>query len=63
MYMPLGRMWAQGATFTQIIGRLDYYTDVSSDIISAFRRMKDLAGQLREVYRDDPAMSEVQDLV
>ena len=64
MYMPIGRMWAQGATFSQIIGRLEYDTDVSSDIISAFRRAKDLAGQLREVYRDDPTMLEIlRDLI
>ena len=57
MLMPLGRMWSQGATFQQILGRLEYDTDVSSDLISAFRRAKDLAGQLREVYKDDPSLN------
>jgi len=29
-------------------------TDISGDLVSCFRRAKDLAGQLRDVYSDMP---------
>ena len=39
-------------------------TDVSGDLITGFRRAKDLAGQLRDVYRDLPDRKEMlEDLI
>jgi superfamily II RNA helicase len=54
----LGRAWAQGKPLQEVAGMLISDTDVSGDLISGFRRAKDLIGQLREVYRDDPDRAE-----
>ena len=52
LYLPLGRAWAEGVELQVILNRLEFDTDIASDIISAFRRAKDLAGQLRSVFSD-----------
>jgi len=54
--MPFGYLWAQGAPLAVLMNRLQSDIDVSGDLVGAFRRAKDLAGQLREVYREDPIM-------
>ena len=46
--------WA--ALFTWLTGA--FYLMVNSDLISAFRRAKDLVGQLRDVYSDMPEFAE-----
>ncbi len=55
--MPFGYLWAKGAPLSVLMNRLDSDIDVSGDLVGAFRRAKDLAGQLRAVYRDDGVLS------
>jgi len=57
--IPFGVLWAEGKTFPDLLSRIDSLTDVSGDLVGAFRRAKDLAGQLKDVYADDPARREV----
>ena len=52
--MPLGERWVKGDTLTQLVGMISNPTDLSGDLVGAFRRAKDLVGQLRNVYDDDP---------
>jgi len=56
--IEIGRRWAEGWALPDVVGLLDCPTDISGNLVNAFRRAKDLAGQLRQVYRDDPAMAE-----
>lgn len=51
--MPLGEMWARGVTLDTILREISNPTDLSGDIVGAFRRAKDLVGQLRAVYFED----------
>ena len=51
--MPLGEMWARGASLKTIVREIQNPTDLSGDIVGAFRRAKDLVGQLRSVYEED----------
>ena len=52
--MHLGRCWAEGNTLIQIVEQVQCDTDISGDLITGFRRAKDLAGQLIDVYADLP---------
>jgi superfamily II RNA helicase len=52
----LGRLWAEGDDLQTLLMKIHSDTDVSGDLITGFRRAKDLVGQLREVYRDIPEM-------
>jgi superfamily II RNA helicase len=56
--IEIGRRWAEGWPLLEVLGLLECPTDMSGNLVNAFRRAKDLAGQLRQVYRDDPSMSE-----
>lgn len=51
--MPLGEMWARGVSLETILREISNPTDLSGDIVGAFRRAKDLVGQLRAVYFED----------
>jgi superfamily II RNA helicase len=51
--MPLGEMWASGVSLETILRDISNPTDLSGDIVGAFRRAKDLVGQLRAVYYED----------
>lgn len=51
--MPIGEMWANGESLEIILREISNSTDLSGDIVGAFRRAKDLVGQLRKVYEDD----------
>jgi superfamily II RNA helicase len=51
--IPFGRMWAQGRSLAELMLVIDSPTDISGDLVGAFRRAKDLVGQLKAVYRDD----------
>ncbi len=51
--MPLGERWANGESLQKILRLIDNPTDLSGGLVGAFRRAKDLVGQLREVHRDD----------
>ena len=56
--IEIGRRWAEGWTLPEVVALLECPTDISGNLVNAFRRAKDLAGQLRYAYRDDPTMSE-----
>lgn len=56
--VPLGRAWARGDALQDVLMLIQSDTDVSGDLITGFRRAKDLAGQLRDVYADVPDMAE-----
>lgn len=50
----LGRAWAKGDSLQDVLMMVHSDTDVSGDLISGFRRAKDLVSQLRAVYATDP---------
>jgi superfamily II RNA helicase len=52
--IPLGRLWAEGHSLQELLLMLESGTDVSGDLITGFRRAKDLAGQLLDVYAEIP---------
>jgi len=51
--MPLGERWATGETLREILQLIHHRTDLSGGLVGAFRRGKDLVGQLRVVYGED----------
>ncbi len=51
--MPLGEAWAEGESLNKILERISNPTDLSGDLVGAFRRAKDLVGQVRNVYEED----------
>lgn len=52
--IPFGRAWAQGRQLTELMQRVDSNTDVSGDLIGAFRRARDVVGQVAGLYAHDP---------
>jgi hypothetical protein len=52
--IPLGRAWASGRSLQEILLMVQSNTDISGDLITGFRRAKDLVGQLKDVYADLP---------
>ncbi|MEZ4458875.1 MAG: hypothetical protein R3E66_03940 [bacterium] len=48
-----GEAWANGKPLSELIGMISNPTDLSGDLVGAFRRAKDLVGQIRDVYEDD----------
>jgi hypothetical protein len=52
--MLLGRKWAEGLPLLGILELIESDTDVSGDLVTGFRRAKDLAGQLKDVYGEVP---------
>jgi superfamily II RNA helicase len=57
--MHLGRAWADGVPLLDLQDQIRSDTDLSGDLVTGFRRAKDLAGQLREVYQDIPDRADV----
>ncbi len=53
-YIEIGRAWAEGKSFLDLQLLVVSSTDVSGDMVSALRRGKDLAKQLRDVYAEIP---------
>lgn len=53
--MALGTLWAKGETLPNLMRRIRSATDISGDLVGAFRRAKDLVGQLKEVFWEDEA--------
>lgn len=51
--MPLGERWAQGDKLAEINAAIDNPTDLSGDLVGAFRRAKDLISQLKDIYQED----------
>jgi superfamily II RNA helicase len=56
--IPFGLAWYQGKSLSELMLMIDSANDVSGDLVSAFRRTKDLCTQMRRVYQEDPYMSE-----
>lgn len=56
--IALGRAWAKGDALQDVLLMIHSDTDVSGDLITGFRRAKDLIGQLRDVYRELPDMAD-----
>ena len=52
--IPFGRAWARGASLQELMDMVDANTDISGDLVGAFRRARDLVGQLRSLYSHDP---------
>jgi len=50
----LGRAWAEGKPLQDVLMMIHSDTDVAGDLISGFRRAKDLVKQLCSVYQEDP---------
>jgi ATP-dependent RNA helicase HelY len=56
--IPFGKGWYEGKSLQELMLMLDAATDVSGDLVSAFRRAKDLASQMKRVFAEDEWMSE-----
>jgi len=57
--IAFGVWWAEGRSLGEIMLQVQAPTDISGELVSAFRRARDLAGQLRAVYaRHDPARAD-----
>jgi superfamily II RNA helicase len=52
----LGHLWAKGQDIITISRQIKSETDISGDLISGFRRARDLMKQLKEVYGPDEYM-------
>ncbi len=52
--IPFGRMWAEGRSLAEMMLTIESPTDISGDLVGAFRRAKDLVGQLKSVHAEDP---------
>ncbi len=50
----LGRLWAEGRSLAELLLNVHSPTDISGDLVGAFRRAKDLAGQLAQAWHEDP---------
>ena len=50
--IPIGQWWAEGRSMEEIMLNVHSPADVSGSLVGAFRRAKDLASQLREVWRE-----------
>ncbi|NOY28043.1 MAG: DEAD/DEAH box helicase [Oligoflexia bacterium] len=63
--IPFGLWWAQGQALSEIMDNIQAPTDISGELVSAFRRARDLLAQLRDVYRiHDPGRAEqIRDLL
>ncbi|MBN2800153.1 MAG: DEAD/DEAH box helicase [Deltaproteobacteria bacterium] len=54
----IGRRWAEGESLQDLFLHVSSPTDISGDLITAFRRAKDLTSQIRQVYREIPEQAE-----
>ena len=62
--IPFGRLWAEGKSLAELLDYLESGADISGDLVGAFRRAKDLAGQLIDVWSVDPArVAEMKQLI
>ena len=51
--IPFGKMWAEGKSLAELESWLIASTDLTGDLVGAFRRAKDLITQLRLVWKGD----------
>ncbi|MCO4770156.1 MAG: DEAD/DEAH box helicase [Deltaproteobacteria bacterium] len=56
--IAFGTAWYRGESLQTMLLGIESATDISGDLVSAFRRAKDLCQQLKRVYEEDPYMSE-----
>jgi len=56
--IPFGVGWYEGEQLQDLMTMIESPTDVSGDLVSAFRRAKDLCMQMRRVYAEDPFMGD-----
>lgn len=54
----LAHLWGEGRSLPEIMLLVDSRSDISGDLVSAFRRAKDLLKQLKDVYRGDNTLTE-----
>jgi len=59
--LPLGKAWAEGRPLQEILEVIHSETDVAGDLITGFRRAKDLVSQLRDVYAQIPDRRDMLD--
>jgi superfamily II RNA helicase len=52
--IPFGRWWAEGRSLGELLLNVQARTDISGDLVGAFRRARDLVGQLQSLYDHDP---------
>lgn len=56
--MPYGQLWAQGRSLAELLMTVQSDVDISGDLVGAFRRAKDLAGQLRSACRENEILAD-----
>ncbi len=63
--IALGRLWAEGRSLNEILLNVHSPTDVSGDLVGAFRRARELASQYRAVLQstEDPRADEITQLI
>lgn len=60
--IPLGRAWAEGETLAEILDGVHSTTDIAGDLVGAFRRARDLLGQVASLWREsDPDRARAAD--
>ncbi len=52
--IPFGRAWAGGRSLSELLDNVSSQTDIAGDLVGAFRRARDLVGQIRGLYSHDP---------
>jgi ATP-dependent RNA helicase HelY len=56
--IPFGVGWYRGKSLQELMLMIESPTDVSGDLVTAFRRAKDLGMQLKRVYSEDPFLAD-----
>ena len=49
--IPFGKWWAEGRSLNEIMLNIQSPTDISGDLVGAFRRARELAGQIKAVWQ------------
>jgi len=62
--ISLGAAWAQGKSLNEILMTIDSTSDRSGDLVGAFRRAKELAGQIKTIWEyDENKVTMLKDLI
>lgn len=63
--ISFGRLWAEGRSLNELLLHVQSVTDISGDLVGAFRRARELGNQLREVWAelDTTRASALRDLI
>ena len=56
--IAFGRGWARGQALPELLDMVDSHTDIAGDLVGAFRRARDLVGQIRGLYLHDEERAE-----